>query len=118
MRGAGTRFKPSDPSLGLLASDLIVLSLGSPRAELPGSPCALLPSPHLPLATGQPRPALVSCSNGSSDPYCIVKVDNEPIIRYAPPPNQHLLLPTLPAHIPVGEGTAPRASDPQAGPLP
>lgn len=85
MRGAGTRFKPSDPSLGLLASDLIVLSLGSPRAELPGSPCALLPSPYLPLAAGQPRPALVSCSNGSSDPYCIVKVDNEPIIRYAPP---------------------------------
>lgn len=22
------------------------------------------------------------CSTGSSDPYCIVKVDNEPIIRY------------------------------------
>ncbi|MEJ1272655.1 RAS p21 protein activator 4 [Cricetulus griseus] len=27
--------------------------------------------------------ALLSCSSGSSDPYCIVKVDNEPIIRTA-----------------------------------
>lgn len=31
-----------------------------------------------------PAPCL-SCSTGSSDPYCIVKVDNEPIIRYPQP---------------------------------
>lgn len=45
----------------------------NPRQEAGG------PAPPHPC---QPLPAAVlSFSNGSSDPYCLVKVDHEPIIR-------------------------------------
>lgn len=40
----------------------------------------------VPMARPPPSAPPLSCSTGSSDPYCIVKVDNEPIIRYRPRP--------------------------------
>jgi hypothetical protein len=46
------------------------------------------PPPPRPQRPSPPAPPLarLSCSTGSSDPYCIVKVNNEPIIRYYPHP--------------------------------
>ena len=38
------------------------------------------------MARPPPSVPPLFCSTGSSDPYCIVKVDNEPIIRYRPRP--------------------------------
>ena len=40
------------------------------------------------MARPPPSVPPLSCSTGSSDPYCIVKVDNEPIIRYRPRPSR------------------------------